>query len=98
MDNHHHHDSNINGEQGDDEDNSMDLSHKVFALHQFQVSRKVSAALALCQSAITILQGASEQEAYHISALIGKGWVDELLDGHPKRIRSELGVHKHVFL
>ena len=98
MDNHRHHDSDIDGEQGNDEDNPMDLSRKVFALHQFQVSRTVSAALALCQSAITILQGASEREAYHTSALTGKGWVDELLDGHPKQIRSALGVHKHVFL
>ena len=25
------------------------------------------------------------------------GWVG-LLDGHPERIRCELGVHRHVFL
>jgi len=34
---------------------------------------------------------------YHNSALSGAGWVCELLRGHPERIRSELGVHKHVF-
>ena len=34
---------------------------------------------------------------YHTSALSGANWVRELLDGHPERIRNELGVHKHVF-
>ena len=34
---------------------------------------------------------------YHTSALSGADWVRELLDGHPERIRNELGVHKHVF-
>ena len=36
--------------------------------------------------------------AYHTSVLSGYGWVMELLNGHPEHIRSELGVHKHVFL
>ena len=34
---------------------------------------------------------------YHTSALTGEMWVLELLNGHPECIRSELGVHKHVF-
>ena len=34
---------------------------------------------------------------YHTSALSGEAWVHELLNGHPERIRNELGVHKHVF-
>ena len=34
---------------------------------------------------------------YHTSALSGADWVLELLNGHPERIRNELGVHKHVF-
>jgi hypothetical protein len=34
---------------------------------------------------------------YHTSALSGQGWVEELLDGHPERIRCELGICKHVF-
>lgn len=34
---------------------------------------------------------------YHTSALSGEAWVLELLNGHPKRIRCELGVNKHVF-
>jgi hypothetical protein len=39
-----------------------------------------------------------DKTPYHTSALTGAGWVCELLDGHPERIRNELGVHKHVFL
>ncbi|KIK11465.1 hypothetical protein PISMIDRAFT_75642, partial [Pisolithus microcarpus 441] len=34
---------------------------------------------------------------YHMSILSGAGWVAELLNGHPERIRTELLVHKHVF-
>ena len=34
---------------------------------------------------------------YHDSALTGTAWVLELLNGHPERIRNELGVHKNVF-
>lgn len=34
---------------------------------------------------------------YHTSALSGADWVRELLNGHPERIRNELGVHKDVF-
>lgn len=39
-----------------------------------------------------------EPEPYYTSILTGEGWVKELLAGHPKRIRCELGVHHHVFL
>ena len=38
------------------------------------------------------------QEPYHTSIFTGQGWVDELLGGHPERIRTELGMHKDVFL
>jgi hypothetical protein len=38
-----------------------------------------------------------DKTPYHTSALSGAAWVDELLNGHPERIRCELGVHKHVF-
>ncbi|KZP10004.1 hypothetical protein FIBSPDRAFT_759036, partial [Athelia psychrophila] len=38
-----------------------------------------------------------EKTPYYTSALSGFAWIRELLDGHPERIRCELGVHKHVF-
>lgn len=34
---------------------------------------------------------------YHTSALTGAQWVAELMVGHPKRIRTELGVSHDVF-
>ena len=34
---------------------------------------------------------------YHTSSLSGEGWVQELLNGHPNRIRAELGVHQSTF-
>lgn len=34
---------------------------------------------------------------YHTSALSGHAWVVELLNGHPDRIKNELGMRKHVF-
>lgn len=38
------------------------------------------------------------KQPYHTSALSGKAWVDELLVGHPDRIKSELGMRLHVFI
>ena len=46
----------------------------------------------------SLLMSLFEREPYHTSILTGQGWVMELLDGHPERIRCELGVHRHVFL
>jgi len=58
-----------------------------------------------CISLITCAAGAAlayglplyDKTPYHTSALTGADWVRELLNGHPERIRNELGVHKHVF-
>ncbi|KAJ7098908.1 hypothetical protein C8R44DRAFT_577451, partial [Mycena epipterygia] len=38
------------------------------------------------------------KQEYHTSALSGRGWVNELLVGHPKRIKTELGMRLHVFI
>ena len=37
------------------------------------------------------------KQPWHTSILTGQMWVLELLGGHPERIRTELGVHTHVF-
>src|ERR1700690_1829716 len=34
---------------------------------------------------------------YHASQLSGEGWVQELMNGHPDRIKTELGMRCHVF-
>jgi hypothetical protein len=38
------------------------------------------------------------KQDYHMSALSGQAWVDELIMGHPERIKSELGMRVHVYL
>jgi uncharacterized phage protein gp47/JayE len=43
------------------------------------------------------LQFNGTKQPYHTSILSGEAWVQELLNGHPGRIRCELGVSKHVF-
>jgi hypothetical protein len=34
---------------------------------------------------------------YHTSILSGEGWVQELINGHPERMKTELGMRPHVF-
>jgi hypothetical protein len=47
---------------------------------------------------IQLIRSHFVKEPYHTSILTGQGWVNELLDGHPNRIRTELGMKKDVFL
>jgi len=41
--------------------------------------------------------GLYNKQEYHTSMLSGYAWVLELRNGHPDRIRCELGVRHHVF-
>ena len=58
-----------------------------------------------CAMLVTCTAGAAlsygfplyDKMPYYTSALTGADWVCELLNGHPERIRNELGVHKHIF-
>lgn len=47
--------------------------------------------------ALAAIEPLYNKTPYHTSALTGADWVRELLTGHDKRIRNELGVHKEVF-
>ena len=51
----------------------------------------------LVSSAIVFAKPLFNKTPYHTSILTGEGWVLELLNGHPKRIHTELGVRRHVF-
>jgi hypothetical protein len=51
----------------------------------------------LVSSAIAIAKPLFNKTPYHTSILTGEGWVLKLLNGHPKWIHTELGVHWHVF-
>jgi hypothetical protein len=46
---------------------------------------------------IQIIRQRYVKQPYHTSILTGQGWVDELVLGHPLRIRTELGVSIEVF-
>lgn len=47
---------------------------------------------------IQLIQSHLVKEPHHTSILTGQGWVNELLDGHPNHIQTELGMPKHVFI
>ena len=61
------------------------------------VQAAVTAAISATLATIDYSQTYYDKTPYHDSALSGAAWVCELLRGHPKRIRKELGVHKHIF-
>lgn len=48
-------------------------------------------------AAMEIISGLYDKQEYHTSILSGQAWVSELINGHPGRIRCELGVSHHVF-
>lgn len=39
-----------------------------------------------------------DRTPYHTSILTGEAWVQELIHGHPDRIKTELGMRLHVFI
>jgi hypothetical protein len=51
----------------------------------------------LMPAVIQIIRQRYVKQPYHTSILTGQGWVDELVHGHPLRIRTELGVSLEVF-
>ena len=66
------------------------LNHAVFAAITFQLSL-------LLPTLMSLIHRYYMKEPYHTSILSGYAWLQELLQGHPERIRTELGVHKEVF-
>jgi len=81
-------DDNDDYEDGDEED--LDEEDLI-------IQAAATATIAAGLSAIEHAQTFYDKMPYHDSALSGVAWVLELLGGHPKRIRKELGVHRHVF-
>ena len=47
---------------------------------------------------LIVVLNTNDPEPYHTSILSGRGWVEELLEGHPGHIHCELGVSREVFL
>ena len=69
---------------------SLDLHHTIFCAITLQLSL-------LLPTLMRLILRYHMKEPYHTSLLSGHAWVQELLHGHPERIRTELGVHKEVF-
>jgi hypothetical protein len=78
---------------------SIDEQQAVHQRHVWQrVHRYVSLFISILVTAMAgTMESIYKNEPYHTSMLTGEGWVLELLAGHPKRIRCELGVHHLVF-
>jgi len=38
-----------------------------------------------------------DKTPYHTAALTGHAWIQELINGHPDRIKTKLGMRLHVF-
>lgn len=55
------------------------------------------AAVALLLLLVLAIASAGESTPYHTSSLSGQGWMLELLQGHPDRIHSELGLYHNTF-
>jgi hypothetical protein len=77
------------------------------AAHQLATRRLYQCLTLFISLLITVLSGAvldhqsqatRTREPYHTSVLTGEGWVMELLEGHPKRIQTEFGVSRDVFV
>ena len=66
------------------------LHHTVFVAITLQLSL-------LLPTLMRLISRYYMKEPYHTSILSGYAWLQELLHGHPERIRTELGVHKEVF-
>jgi hypothetical protein len=65
---------------------------------QLQLAQFIACFINVLIPAITqVVRQYHMKEPYHTSILSGQGWVEELLHGHPNRIRTELGVSKEVF-
>jgi hypothetical protein len=62
--------------------------------------RRVTRQLSLLAAAAALVYAQQHllRQPYHTSVLSGRAWVQELLDGHERRMREVLGLHKHVFL
>ena len=81
------------------EDDAVRQAARQLAMHCLYqyISLFVSILLTAC-TGILQMQLANTRQPYHTSILTGKGWVMELLAGHPNRIHCELGVSCEVFV
>jgi hypothetical protein len=51
----------------------------------------------IVSAAIVAVAPLVDKIPYHTSILSGEGWVQELINGHPERMKTELGMRPQVF-
>jgi hypothetical protein len=76
---------------------TMDPSQATFHLHNTILVAIILQLSLLLPTLMHLIYRYHMKEPYHTSIQSGYAWVQELLHGHPERIRTELGVHKEVF-
>jgi hypothetical protein len=79
-------------EDDSDEEEMQEIQRRRLALMS-----SATAVFAACQALVELLTPI-DRTPYHTSALSGEQWVQELLSGHPRRIRTEFGVYQQTFL
>jgi hypothetical protein len=79
----------------------MDIDYDDFHSRRRRILQSAALVVdAITKSTLSLLSQAfppTVRYPYHTSVLTGEGWVLELLAGHPRQIRTELGVSHHVF-
>jgi hypothetical protein len=80
-------------EDDPDEEEMQEIQRRRLALLS-----SATAVFTACQAVIDLLTPVINRTPYHTSILSGEEWVQELLSGHPRRIRTELGVYRQTFL
>ena len=88
-------------EFSDDEDEMKEESDRclldvIVAQWQHELA-SISVIVVKVANVIILATKRADPIPYHMSILSGEAWVQELLTGHPERIRTELAIHKHVF-
>ena len=90
-------DTSSQHDSGFQDDDDVNHFLQLLLLQNQQMSQVMMKAVVLVAEAITAAATKVQPIPYHTSILTGPMWVLELLNGHPDRIRSELGVRKHIF-
>jgi hypothetical protein len=74
----------------------MEEDERIWGIRRRFQQRAILAVILMASSAL--IESIPIKQPYHTSILTGEGWVQELLAGHPGRIRCELGVSHEVFV
>jgi hypothetical protein len=75
-------------------------SRKHLATPQSPRKRRIAAIAAVLAAAAAAQRkfvADFNKQAKNNSKLTGKGWLDELIAGHPKHFYNSMGMNKHVF-